>query len=109
MRRDMVRLEAARSLAEAFGVGAPPAQPSQGAAPLPPSLSPQGGAPQGALSMGGGPMPEQRPAMSPLQAVPSFKSPPVQAALQGGEGIKGHPAMTKPVGFARGGFVVRGI
>ena len=57
--------------------------------------------------MGPGGMPQQRPAMSPLQAVPSFRSAPMQAALQGAEGMKGHPALNKPTGFAAGGFVVR--
>lgn len=113
MLRDQVRLEAARHIAEALSVGAPPQQAAAPQGHPQPQPMPQPGQqpPMGALaaSMPGGPggMPQQRPAMSPLQAVPSFRSPPMQAALQGAEGIKGHPALNKPVGFAEGGFVVR--
>jgi hypothetical protein len=49
-------------------------------------------------------MPPQGPAPSPLQGLPSFKSPPLAAFLQG---PKGQLAQTsKPVGFARGGLAM---
>jgi hypothetical protein len=114
--RDQIRLDAARNIAEALSVvrqlappqGAPEAaQPGPMPAPASPLPQPPGARPQAALGMAQGPQPQQRPAMSPLQAVPSFRSPPLQAALQGAEGMKGHPAMTQPVGFAKGGLVVR--
>ncbi len=113
MSRDTARMKAAQDIAEALSLGppmgAPPPQP-MGAPP--PALGPQPPAPagpQGQPSMGalGGGMPQQRPAMSPLQAMPSFKSPPMAAALQAAEGMKGHPAMNRPTGFAEGGFVVK--
>lgn len=102
--RDMERARAAWDLREALGLSGgeplPPREPqTQPPGPLPPPLRPQPapmpGQPQGALSTG---MP--RPGVSPLQAMGSFKSPPVAAALQGAVGREG------PVGFADGGFVV---
>lgn len=125
MERDHIRLRARQDIAEALAIGAPPpaptpppgappgAPPGMGApqvGPLPPALMPH--PPMGALSMGGPPMgpggmPQVPPAVSPLQMMPSMHSPPMAAVLQGAEGMKGHPMMTQPTGFARGGLVVR--
>lgn len=96
---------AAQDLREALSLGAPAPEwggepmPSQALQPLPAPLAQHPptppGAPQGALSA-----PLQRPALSPLQTMSDFRSPPVAAALQGAVGREG------PVGFADGGFVV---
>lgn len=103
--RDMERARAAMDLAEALGLsggeplppqgGPQPSQPMPQPAPQHPGMP---GRPQGALSAGG--MPQQRPALSPLQTMSDFRSPPVAAALQGAVGREG------PIGFADGGFVV---
>lgn len=114
MLRDQVRLKAAQDIAEAlsFSGGEPLPPPTPRPAPPPlqprPQMPPGMPQPQGALSMAQGPggMPAQPPAMSPLQMMPSFRSPPMAAALQGAEGMKGHPGLNRPVGFAEGGFVV---
>lgn len=106
---------AAQDISEALAVGAQPLATPQ--APVTPQqgLAPpvtQGMPPQGALgqpnpSQGAlGAMPAVRPAMSPLQNIPSFRLPPLAATLQGPQGMQGHPAMTKPVGFAKGGLAV---
>lgn len=79
--------------------GPSPGQPPQ-LGPLPRAPGPQGtaqSAPQGPQM--------QRP--NPLQMMGSFKSPPLAAALQGPQGAMGHPAASRPIGFAEGGFVVR--
>lgn len=95
---------AAADLSEALGVGqAPPQVPLT---PLP-SASPTQ-MPPGAFGV---PPPGQLPANlqhpSPLVTMSDFKSPPVAAALQGPQGVMGHPAMQQqPTGFARGGFAV---
>jgi len=104
--REMQRQKAAMDIAEAISVVqmTPPAAPQPGALAQAPPPQP---APQGAL---GASSPAEGPAANkadPLQMLSSFRSPPMAAALQGGEGMKGHPALAaKPVGFAHGGFVV---
>jgi len=107
--REMQRQKAAMDIAEAISVvqmtPQPPAPPPQGAlgagGPQPPP-GPQGAL--GASSPGGGPAANKT---DPLQMLSSFRSPPMAAALQGAEGMKGHPSLAaKPVGFAHGGFVV---
>jgi hypothetical protein len=112
MLRSDVRMKAAQDIAEALGVGAQPAAPPAPVAPLPAALAPRppiqpgmppGMPPQGALQMG---QPQAPRPISPLQNFPVFRSPPMQAALQGPQGMQGHPAMTQQTGFARGGFVV---
>lgn len=101
--------QAAQALAEALSVGKtapqpmglpaqepPPGGPPGALAP-PPAAPPPGQAKppeQGQLGLG----PNQSP--SPLQAVPSFKSAPVEAYLQKAAG-----RAQMPVGFARGGRV----
>ena len=75
-------------------MGAPP----MGVRPAgPPGAPPAPGMPQGALQQAGGPPP------SPLQGLPSFKSPPLASFLQGPHGMTAQT--TKPVGFAKGGLV----
>ena len=104
--REMQRQKAGMDIAEAISVvqmtPPPPAPP--GALAQAPQQQP---APQGALgasSPGGGPAANKT---DPLQMLSSFRSPPMAAALQGAEGMKGHPSLAaKPVGFAHGGFVV---
>jgi len=103
--REMQRQKAARDIAEAIGVVQMTPQPPQpGALTQTPPAQP---AQQGALNASsptGGPAANKT---DPLQMLSSFKSPPMAAALQGAEGMKGHPAVNaKPVGFAHGGFVV---
>lgn len=105
--------KAAQDLAEAVSVsqqgalGAPPPPTGpQGpggplTAPGTPPEAPQG-PPGGQLGLG----PNQSP--SPLQAVPSFKSAPVEAYLQKAEGQKGasqRPGGSGDVGFRDGGRV----
>ena len=121
--------DAAEQLSEATAPFAPPA-----GAPPPEGGPPMGGAPPMGMPPMGGPsmgmpppmgmprppglppgmpppgmprsptMPPQGPAPSPLQGLPSFKSPPLAAFLQG---PKGQLAQTsKPVGFARGGLAM---
>lgn len=100
-------MDIAEALGAMQGAQQPPAAPL---APPPPQLMPQPqgqpqGMQQGPLSAPQ-PQPMQRPAASPLQGMPSFRSPPMAATLQAAEGMKGHPALNRPMGFAEGGFVV---
>ena len=101
--REMQRQKAAMDIAEAISV-VQMTPPQPGALAQAPQQQP---APQGALgasSPGGGPAANKT---DPLQMLSSFRSPPMAAALQGAEGMKGHPSLAaKPVGFAHGGFVV---
>lgn len=95
---------AAQDIAEALSLN--PVAPPQAAQPPPvgapqPAPAPAGprAPPPGSPGLTPSGMPAQRPAMSPLQAMPSFKSAPMAAALQGAAGREG------PIGFAAGGYV----
>ena len=112
---------AAQDLSEALAVGQnpmagqPPGAPPMGAPPpSPPGGAPMGAPPMGAPPMGGASpnMPPRPPgalqgaaqAPSPLQGLPSFKSPPLAAFLQGPHGQTAQTS--KPVGFAKGGLAM---
>ncbi len=104
--REMQRQKAAMDIAEAISVVqmTPPAPPQPGALAQAPQQQPAQQGALGASSPGGGPAANKT---DPLQMLSSFRSPPMAAALQGAEGMKGHPSLAaKPVGFAHGGFVV---
>lgn len=102
----MRAMQASQELSEALSLnppaappGAPPAAPGSPPGPMgapapqgPPGAPPE---PKGQLGLG----PNQNP--SPLQATPSFKSPPMEAFLQKAAGR----AQQGPVGFALGGRV----
>ena len=104
--------EAAQNLAEALAVGQKPlagAPPAPQGAPMAGPAQPPG-PPPGALAPRP-PMPGPQPGMappgphpSPLQGLPSFKSPPLASFLQGPQGATAQTA--KPVGFAKGGLVM---